>query len=215
MKNGHCALFVALLFCSIFGCQEVQGECWSASGEGQESGAGGGTILPSTGGFGDVPPEPQGADGASFPCVGETTKTEQPHEETSGDSCGDIPQGVGSEGNTYAQCSGTCEIVCQSIGAGAFSAAAFPFATVVPDDGAGESGGWQAATAGLKFVRWTSLFPETWTCTVRVGMPLRTAFYGKISAESAATISANVATQAAAAVRRIEPPLPQGIFAPR
>jgi len=38
------------------------------------------------------------------------------------------------------------------VGVGGFSAAYFPFVTIVPDDGAGSAGGWQSAMAVLNFV---------------------------------------------------------------
>ena len=91
-----------------------------------------------------------------------------------------------------------------------FSSSVFKFTTIVPDDGKDEAGGWQAATASLKFYRWTGLFPDLpWTCSVTVGMPLRAAAYGTISHTYAATISAGIASQAGMDLMHAKPQLPQ------
>ena len=56
------AVFVGLAF---LGCQEIDGECWPVTEDGQGTGAGGGPLLPGSGGYG-VSPEPQ-ASGDSLP----------------------------------------------------------------------------------------------------------------------------------------------------
>lgn len=57
---------------SVFGCQQVEGECWPISEDGQGSGAGGGVIGTGYGGFGDVTPTPQDAsDSATLQCSSE------------------------------------------------------------------------------------------------------------------------------------------------
>lgn len=197
-------------------CNYTDGPCYrreDIEGPGSD-GVGGGPIVPGWGGYGDVPPDPQEGTDPPLNCnrTDEPDSTEQPDQGTDSGSCSDIPDGVTASGDTYAHCSGPCEAKCLSIGAGSFAPAIFKFTTVLPDDGSGEAGGWQAATAGLNIVRWESLIPEFWTCTVKVGMPLRTVVHGKISAETAASVAAGVATQAAGTVRKIQPPLPQGIF---
>lgn len=53
----------SLILCSG-GCTVIDGECWPRSEDGQGSGAGGGPIVPGQGGFGDVEPEPQDANGS-------------------------------------------------------------------------------------------------------------------------------------------------------
>ncbi|HEX2568355.1 MAG TPA: hypothetical protein VH877_02270 [Polyangia bacterium] len=80
---------------------------------------------------------------------------------------------------------------------GAFSPSLFHFVATVPDDGKDEGGGWQVATARRNFVDIRGLVPETWSCLVRVGMPLRTEHDGRISPERAAQLTADVATAAA------------------
>jgi len=93
-----------------------------------------------------------------------------------------------------------------------FSPAAFKFYTTIPDDGTGKGGGWQVATGTLKFFRWTTLVPESWQCTLTVGMPLRTMLNGVVTPSTAATITADVATTSAHKVADETPDLPQGIF---
>ena len=196
-------------------CNYTDGQCYrreDIEGTGSD-GAGGGTIVPGWGGYGDVPPEPQDTtDPQPVDCNVEEQPVKGNDKGDDSSSCGDIGSDTGADGATVAYCDGPCEAKCLAIGAGSFSPAAFKFSTIVSDDGSGEAGGWQAATAGLNIVRWTSVIPEYWTCTVKVGMPLRTVIHGKISAATAASVAAGVATQASSTVRNIEPPLPQGIF---
>jgi hypothetical protein len=84
---------------------------------------------------------------------------------------------------------------------GGYSPSLFTFATTVVDDGQGEAGGWQVATATLKFrdFSWT-LNPKSWQCSVKVEMPVRSTTNGVIKAEWASQISAAKATDAASIV---------------
>lgn len=80
---------------------------------------------------------------------------------------------------------------------GAFSPSLFRFVTTVPDDKKDEAGGYQKASARLRFVDSRNLLlPQEWWCQVDVGMPLRTEHAGRISPEYAAQITADVATEA-------------------
>ncbi|MEZ4294770.1 MAG: hypothetical protein R3B70_07315 [Polyangiaceae bacterium] len=196
-------LIVLNLVCLV-GCAFNDGPCYRREDIDGPSGAGGGTIVPGQGGFGDAPPEPQNSD--------EPEPIACPTEQDDVTSCGDFDADTLGQGNTYAYCSDACASKCQNIGVGAFSPSVFNFMTTLPDDGTDKGGGWQVATATLKFARISGLLPESWSCTVTVGMPLRTALHGKVSAESAASISAAVATQASANVRKSEPELPPGVF---
>lgn len=83
---------------------------------------------------------------------------------------------------------------------GRFSPSVFKFATIVKDDGQADPAGWQEASAELKFVDTRSGIPRAWSCPMRVGMPLRTGGLGRISPESAAEMSANIATDASGTV---------------
>lgn len=79
---------------------------------------------------------------------------------------------------------------------GRFSPSVFKFSTIVKDDGEPDSTGWQEASAELNFVDTRPFFPRAWSCRVKIGMPLRTSALGPISPESAAEMSADVATDA-------------------
>lgn len=156
--------------------------------------------MPGGGGYGDEPqPKPQAGEDSLPP---ECDPAQQ---------CGSADS-LSTEG-AYTYCSGTCKEKCSKLGIGAFLPSQFPFKTTIEDDGTGLGGGWQEATATLKFFRWTGFFPENWECpALTIGMPLRTQGNGKVPASTAASITAAVATQASANVMDIKPELPQGIF---
>jgi hypothetical protein len=88
---------------------------------------------------------------------------------------------------------------------GSFSRSLFRFRVTVKDDGKAEPGGWQEATTQLNFVDARLLLPKTWSCRVTVGMPLRSSAYGRISTDSAAEMSASVATDASQRVMHRQP----------
>lgn len=60
MKKASYLVITVLVGLWVFGCQVVE-ECWPLSEDGQGAGAGGGPIIPGSGGYGEVPPEPQSA----------------------------------------------------------------------------------------------------------------------------------------------------------
>jgi hypothetical protein len=88
---------------------------------------------------------------------------------------------------------------------GGFSPSVFKFVTTVPDDGQGKAGGWQEATATLTFSDGRQVPTLMWTCTIRVGMPIRPESYGVISPAVAASMSAAAATTASVAVMHRRP----------
>src|SRR4051812_6097274 len=88
---------------------------------------------------------------------------------------------------------------------GRFSPSVFKFVTTVKDEGEGEAGGWQEASADLNFVDTQTWIPHAWSCRMTVGMPLRTVALGLISPESAAEMSANIATDASGVVMHSRP----------
>ena len=88
---------------------------------------------------------------------------------------------------------------------GAFSPSVFPFTIKVQDDGTGAAGGWQEASALLKFVDTRPLPPRLWSCRITVGMPLRAATHGRISPAFAAGTAASVATEASTKVMHRQP----------
>ncbi|MEZ4308352.1 MAG: hypothetical protein R3F14_09950 [Polyangiaceae bacterium] len=146
------AVGATLTILMLWGCQEIDGECWLVSEDGPGAGVGGGPIVPGSGGYGDVPPAPQ--------------------------STGDSPPGCGDVQG--------------------FSSSLFKFKTTQADDGVGF--GWQVAEPTLKFADGRQDPTQYWSCTLNVGMPLRTEKLGKISAEWAAETSSEVATSASSNV---------------
>ena len=125
--------------------------------------------------------------------------------------CTSDPDGVeGDENPGYSSFPNACDPNCSSGApgngaedtapdplAGGFSPSVFKFIQIIADDGMDVAGGWQEAAAQLKFFRWTSILPESWSCSIRTGMPLRTEKYGIIFADSAAAKTAQIATDAA------------------
>lgn len=83
---------------------------------------------------------------------------------------------------------------------GGFSAALFPFHTTVENDGTDVGGGYQVAETTLSFKDTRQSPTMSWTCSFKVGMPLRTAKYGKVDAIHAAIFAAEVATLSAGPV---------------
>jgi hypothetical protein len=98
---------------------------------------------------------------------------------------------------------------------GIFSKSVFVFVTTIADDGKDDGAGWQEAKVSLKFDRWIGLLPEAWYCPVTIGMPLRTAVYGKISPQQAASITAAIANEASTLVMHNPEGIPRGIFCTR
>lgn len=88
---------------------------------------------------------------------------------------------------------------------GGFSPTVFKFVTIVPDDGQGKAGGWQEAIVTLKFSDGRQLPADRWTCTIRVGMPIRPEKYGVIAPAVAASMSAAASTTASVSVMHQRP----------
>ncbi len=91
-----------------------------------------------------------------------------------------------------------------AVGLGGFSPSLFQFVTIIPDKG-GEAGGWQESFAVLKFFDGRQDPVRKWTCSVRVGMPLRTRLLGSVSPTQAAIWTAEVATDASSVVMHRQP----------
>jgi hypothetical protein len=88
---------------------------------------------------------------------------------------------------------------CASVGM--FSPSLFNFVTIVADNGAGLAGGWQEASGTFSFVDDQDP-PRAYSCSVKVGMPLRSEVQGKISHAAAADMSATVLSYAGHTVIR-------------
>jgi hypothetical protein len=101
-----------------------------------------------------------------------------------------------------------------TIAAGTFSSSLFTFTTTLPDDGTDLGGGWQEAQATLSFVDARHLIPNGWICNLTVGMPMRTANQGVITAAKAASMTAAAATTASATVMHSQPSWRQATYCP-
>jgi hypothetical protein len=99
-----------------------------------------------------------------------------------------------------AEAQAAAEAVPEGLFGSGFSASNFKFKTTVKDDGEGAGAGWQEASAKLNFVDSRQEPSMSWTCSVVVGMPLRTAERGTISTDWASQRSAEVATTASSTV---------------
>ncbi|MFO0590276.1 MAG: hypothetical protein U0441_22220 [Polyangiaceae bacterium] len=184
-------------------CNYDDGECWSRSEDDGQVGAGGGPVVPVGGAFGDVAPTPQDANPPHPGCGTQAAQCTN----------GGVASLAGKD--TIAYCAGTCAAKCPPGGVSGFSPSVFAFKTIVADDGKDLAGGWQAATGTLSYYRLTGFEAEEWKCTVTVGMPVRAQYYGVISASSAATMAAGIASVASFNLMHIKPELPQGIFCHR
>jgi hypothetical protein len=160
-------LSAAIILMGITACNYTVGECWpvgqgGASSEGVT--AGGGIIIPTgpsgAGGFGDQPPkQPQNAP--------------DPKQEIKCNSDEDEDAEEGSPESTSGNGPSAPQI-------GSFSPAIFKFIMVIPDDGGGESGGWQEAKAALYVKRIYLTIEESFTCPqITIGTPLRNKKQGK------------------------------------
>lgn len=188
MRAMHFLIFVAAL--SLFACGDRYPPC-------APEGNGPGTIygptpspLPGPGGpneppdWADAPPTySKNEDGEVCTCgpyqIGCTTDPDG----VPGDEYGEIstPPDVCGGNCSSGGAGNNADSSAPDMQSGGFSPTAFKFVSTIPDDGEGPAGGWQEAFVTLKFFRWVSIFPETWTCSFKVGMPLRTAIRGTIS----------------------------------
>lgn len=95
---------------------------------------------------------------------------------------------------------------------GAFSESLFKFKTTIEDDGKGEAGGWQQATATLNFIHPNNVPKQAWTCSVELGLPIRCKRWGKLSAKYAAYVAATSATEATSILVKRSNQWPTGLF---
>lgn len=79
---------------------------------------------------------------------------------------------------------------------GNFAASTFKFKATVADDKEGKAGGWQEATTQLEFSDARNGALHTWTCSVKVGMPIRSEKGGTVSPDDAAEATAGSANSA-------------------
>lgn len=215
-------LSAAIALTGITACNYTVGECWPVGQGGGSSSeavtAGGGVIIPTgpagSGDYGNAPPkQPQDApDSPKLKCNSDDEEEDNDAESTESQcNASDAANSADSLAICSTECAGKCGT--SGVNGGPFSSSIFKFVTIVADDGTGTGGGWQQAVSSLRIVRLNYLvIPEVWHCPVTIGMPLRTTINGPISHKLAASITAQVANQAAIKVRSESPDLPQGIF---
>ncbi len=213
MRLFPCLIVVSLPAMLAMGCLTVSpDECWPNT----SGGLGGSGTMPIGAGVGattggDPLEPPRGpldkGEAADNPCTASTTSEKPPPQ-----SACQAPTPSG-EGATSWSCSAECSSKCPAPGRGtfvSFTSLEFPFVTTLQDDGTDKGGGWQEAKANLEFVNIhipTSII--SWWCPFTIGMPLRTAGMGKISATLAASLSGEITVGVA---RDMDFSLPQGIF---
>ena len=105
---------------------------------------------------------------------------------------------------TPAQADEAGDAAPRMISFGGFSPSLFNFVVKIPYTG-GAAGGWQEATALLKFVDGRQSPPQKWACSIWVGMPVHPERHGDISPHAAAILAAEVATHASRAVMHRQP----------
>lgn len=197
---------VAFCACVAAACDETIGDCYPV---GQSAGSG----DPGVGATGTTGSGP-GPDGLTMTqCNGsDNGGSDTPSPTPPKPACFTSDWGP-ADGTTYDYCDPACMSECGPVPLmGTFSASIFKFVTTLPDDGKDDAGGWQVANATLTFDRWTGLLPESWTCDVAVGFPLRTKAYGVISPAYAAVVSADIANRATDYLMHNPNEIPQGVF---
>jgi hypothetical protein len=205
MRSFFGSITASVLIMLGTGCNTVDpDECWPNT----SGGFGGSGTIPigagvgaSTGDFLTPPRRPLDSGDAPNPCVTPPSPKE--------DACKGV-RDMATDGHTYAFCSKACPQNSAPCTAGVismFRPSNFSFSTIIADDGTDIGGGWQETKTVLAFA--DGLFDIT-TCQLRIGMPLRSKAWGKVSADTAAVYSSNVANAAAANIWPTD--LPSGIF---
>ncbi|XYH95635.1 hypothetical protein ACMHYB_48850 [Sorangium sp. So ce1128] len=208
-------LIVAVAVWVLSACNWTVGDCYPREEWEKGEGAGGpvGPPVPvfsssASGDFGAAPPEgPQDGKKEKIQC--NKTDDEDEEEEESPSDSSEAPTASPTSPPDPCQQSGAPSMGCANA---RFGPSDFNFVTIVAYDGT-VAGGWQEARAGLTFYRGDA---GKQACFVRIGMPLRSEFWGDIPAEDAATISANVANAVTAKLEKTGGfELPFGIFCSR
>ena len=188
-------MIVGIAICMLTACNWTVGDCYPREEweKGEGAGAPVGPPVPifsssASGDFGATPPEgPQDGDKEKIQC----NKTEDEDEEERPSDSSERPTASPTSPPDPCQQSGAPQMSCNI---SVFEPSMFQFVTIVANDGT-VAGGWQEAKAGLVFRRGTRGVDA---CMVHIGMPLRSAAWGDISAERAALISSDLVNQIAA-----------------
>jgi hypothetical protein len=194
-------LIVTIAIGTSTACNYTVGECWrrgeGSAGVGAGPGDSSGVGSSGSGDFGDEPGEQNNEE----PLV--CNKSEQKSKE-------DSPKEAPKSPTDPCQQNGAPSMGCT--GVKPFSPSDFKFVTTIADDGSAATG-WQEAKSPLIFAH--NLEVDA-VCMIRIGMPLRSEAWGKISADRAARISTEVANASAAELyRNGGEDLPPGIFCDR
>jgi hypothetical protein len=195
-------LIVTIAIGASTACNYTVGECWrrgeGSAGVGAGPGDSSGVGSSGSGDFGDDPGEQNNEE----PLVcNKSDKKEKGSEES--------PEDTPKSPTLTDPCqqSGAPTMGCASV---RFNTSDFKFVTTIAYDGTGVAGGWQEAKSGLTFFRGDA---GPAACFVRIGMPLRSATWGVISADTAAMHSAEVANVVTNELERNGGfDLPPGIF---
>jgi hypothetical protein len=209
MKNKLWIATIAVLV-SAAGCNLTDGDCYPV-GQAAGSGEPGGGVIVSTG-SGPSGDAPQGqAQAALSEAQCNSAASDTPVHADPAASC--PTSGGPTDGSTYGYCDSDCAAQCGStLVTGTFTPSIFKFVTTLPDDGKDKGGGWQVAHTTLTFDRWTGLLPESWTCDIAFGIPVRTKTYGVISPAYASVVAADVANQATSYLMHNPNEIPPGAF---
>ncbi|WP_437808607.1 hypothetical protein [Sorangium sp. So ce1078] len=199
-------LIVTIAIWSLAACNWTVGDCYPREewekGEGAGAPVHGPVPVFSSSASGDFGAEPPEGGERKIQC----NKTEEEEEEEQEEA---RPTPSPEKPADPCQQSGAPTMGCANK---RFGPSDFKFVTIVAYDGT-VAGGWQEARAGLTFYKGDA---GKQACFVRIGMPLRSEFFGDISADDAAAISANVAS---AVTGKLENTggfdLPFGIFCSR
>ncbi|WP_437592890.1 hypothetical protein [Sorangium sp. So ce1000] len=203
---------LAVVICMLAACNWTVGDCYPREEWEKGEGASGpvGPPVPvitsvASGDFGDAPPSgPEYGSERKIQC--NKTDDEDEDEEESPSDSSERPTASPTSPPDPCQQSGAPSMGCASI---RFKPSDFKFVTTVADDGTDKGGGWQEAKSGL------AIYIESGVaaCFLRIGMPIRNSFWGFISADQAATYSAEVTNLVAGEMERTGRfELPPGIF---
>ncbi|WP_437952248.1 hypothetical protein WME98_17050 [Sorangium sp. So ce296] len=212
-------LMLAISVWTLAACNWTIGDCYPVEERSSGVGAGPGSeprpiyTSAASGDFGAEPPDgPYGSDG-KIACneweledeeESPRDSSERPTESTTSpqDPCPGVGD-IAGDGATFLSCSDACRSKCPPPGMAPwvyvdFDPSVFKFVTIVEDDGEDEGGGWQEARAKLNFSRLT--VPRkiaSWSCSITIGMPLRTEFLGRIDPIRAAILSEEITEEVA------------------
>ncbi|WP_437959428.1 hypothetical protein WME76_07085 [Sorangium sp. So ce119] len=203
-------MILGIAICMLTACNWTVGDCYPREEWVKGEGAGGpiGPPVPifsssASGDFGAAPPEgPQDGDKEKIQC-NKTEDEEEEEEETHPTPSPEKPADPCQQSGAPSMgCTGTKPI----------DPRAFNFVTIVADDGT--VSGWQEAKANLFF---SHNQEGDDACVIRIGMPIRSEIWGKISPDRAASISADVTNASARELYENQggEDLPPGIFCDR